>query len=57
MSWNPNSNKHKAQHGGYKQKPTKASINSLLCLYAAICEVSPEKLPSKQKGSQLKLDF
>jgi hypothetical protein len=57
MSWNPNSNKHKAQHGGYKQKPTKANVNALLCLYAAICEVSPNKLPSKQKGSQLKLDF
>jgi len=57
MSWNTNSNKHKAQHGGYKQKPTKANVNALLCLYAAICEVSPKKLPSKQTGSQLKLDF
>jgi hypothetical protein len=57
MSWNPNSNKHKAMHGGYKQKPTKSSINSLLCLYADICQVSPEKLQKNKKGSQLKFDF
>jgi len=32
----PNSKKHKASHCGYKQKPTKQAVNSLMELYAGI---------------------
>jgi|688.fasta_scaffold1548714_1 hypothetical protein len=41
-NWNPNSKKHKAQHCGYKVKPTKQNVNSLLNLYSA-CSVIYEQ--------------
>ena len=28
MSWNPNSSKHKANHGGYRKKTTKAQAKA-----------------------------
>jgi hypothetical protein len=57
MSWNPNSNSHKAKHGGYKQKPTKAQVNALMNLYASVGQVSPKNIVKKQEGAQLKFDF
>ncbi len=30
MNYNPNSKKHKASHGGYKAKPTKAQVKATL---------------------------
>jgi hypothetical protein len=60
-NWNPNSAKHKAKHCGYKDKPTKESINALLNLYSA-CSVIYEqgkKLNEQENknGEQLKFPF
>lgn len=33
MVWNPNSNEHKAKHGGYKGKPTKAQVKATLSFF------------------------
>lgn len=30
MNYNPNSKKHKAMHGGYRSKPTKAQVQATL---------------------------
>ena len=57
MSWNPNSNTHKAKHGGYKQKPTKSSINALMSLYASVATETKQHPVKKVEGSQLKFDF
>ena len=57
MSWNPNSNTHKAKHGGYKQKPTKSSINALMSLYASMATETKQRPVKKVEGSQLKFDF
>jgi len=57
--WNPNSAKHKAQHCGYKDKPTKQSVNALLGLYSA-CQVTketPMPMSKKEVGKQLKFSF
>jgi hypothetical protein len=42
--------KHKARHGGYKQKPSKQSVNATLLMYMGCHEAV------KQIG-QLKLDL
>lgn len=57
MSWNPNSNTHKAKHGGYKQKPTKSCINALMSLYASVATETKQRPVKKVEGSQLKFDF
>lgn len=57
MSWNPNSGKHKAQHGGYKQKPTRAQVKATLDLYAGIQAVTRTKPARKEEGNQLSFDF
>jgi hypothetical protein len=57
MSWNPNSNKHKAQHGGYKQKPTRQQVKALLDLYAGVQVVNRTKPTKKEEGNQLSFDF
>jgi hypothetical protein len=58
--WHPNSNKHKANHCGYKQRPSKASVNALLGLYAS-CQVVAKEMPKpivkKEVGVQLKINF
>jgi hypothetical protein len=58
-NWNPNSTKHKAQHCGYKGKPTKQSVNALLSLYSACAVVkqTPNPVSKKEIGKQLKFDF
>ena len=60
-NWNPNGAKHKAQHGGYRDKPTKQNVNALLNLYSA-CSVIYEqgkKLDEikNKNGEQLKFPF
>jgi len=60
-NWNTNGAKHKAEDGGYKGRPTKQSVNSLLNLYSA-CSVIYEqgkKLNEEQNknGEQLKFPF
>lgn len=58
MSWNPNSNTHKAKHGGYKQKPTRSQVKALLDFYAGVSTaVAPKNSIKKQEGAQLKFDF
>lgn len=51
MSWHPNSNKHKANHCGYKQKPTKGQVNALIDLYKG------EEKPPKKKNTNIQLDL
>ena len=41
MSFNPNSTKHKANHGGYKDRPTKGQVKALVNLYVG-CQVLPK---------------
>jgi len=57
MSWNPNSSTHKAMHGGYRQKPTKAQINATLNLYASVAAETKQRPVKKVEGAQLKFDF
>ncbi len=63
MSWNPNTNKHKASHGGYKGRPTRSEVNALLNLYAGIQVSVAEnnnkvaRPAKKEEGSQLSFDF
>jgi len=33
MNYNPNSKKHKASHGGYKAKPSKAQVQATLSFF------------------------
>ena len=59
-TWNPNSNKHKAQHGGYKQRPSRGSVNALLGLYAscqAVAKEMPKPIVKKEVEVQLKINF
>lgn len=58
-NWYPNSNKHKAQHCGYKGRPTKSQVKGLLDLYSACSIVKETPMPKVKKeiGIQLKLDF
>lgn len=55
--WNPNSNTHKAQHGGYKHKPTKQQVNAQMSMYAAIAKVTTTTPAKIQPGAQLKINF
>lgn len=59
-NWHPNIARHKAQHGGYKGKPTKGEVNGLLSLYSgckAIKTKSPMPVSKKEIGVQLKITF
>ena len=53
MSWNLNSQKHKAMHGGYKQKPSQLQVSALLSMYKETMAV--EKPKEKKVGVQLKI--
>jgi hypothetical protein len=53
MSWNPNSAKHKANHGGYRTKPTQEQVKATLSFYSGITPI--EKQPPKKDNQQLKL--
>jgi hypothetical protein len=57
MSGNPNLKQHKAMHGGYRQKPTKAQVNAVLNLYASVATETKQRPVKKIEGAQLKLDF
>ena len=51
-----NSAKHRASHGGYKQKPTRESVRALLNLYAGVSQLPEVITPRKSNpGVQLKL--
>lgn len=54
MSWHPNSNKHKAMHGGYKGKPTKAQVTATLSFFSGVAPL-PKKKDQKKYGIQLNL--
>ena len=47
-----NSNKHKAQHGNYREKPTQQGVNALMSLYEGVAEAVKPKA-----GTQTKLEF
>ncbi len=50
--------KHKAEHGGYKQRPTKGQVIGLMSLYQGISDIVIKPRPvKKQIGVQLKLEF
>ena len=57
MSGNPNSKKHKAMHGGYRQKPTRSQVNAVLNLYASVATEIKQRPIKKVEGAQLKLEF
>lgn len=57
MNWNPNSNKHKAKHGGYKVKPSKSEVKALLNLYSSTSNKTVMPIAKKQEGVQLKIEF
>lgn len=40
MNYNPNSKKHKAMHGGYRTKPTKAQVQATLNFF----DTDPSKM-------------
>ena len=49
---------HKAKHGGYRQKPSKGQVSSLMALYQGISEVEVKPRPvKKQVFVQLKLEL
>ena len=55
-NWNPNSNKHKAEHGGYRKKPTQKDVKALMNMYAGIANTPVKPRPvMKKEGTQLKL--
>ena len=47
--------KHKAQHGGYREKPSKKDVNALLGLYEGISKVVIKPQPKPTVGQQLSL--
>lgn len=53
MTWHPNSSKHKAMHGGYKGKPTKAQVTATLSFFSGVAPL-PKKRETKD-GTQLNL--
>ena len=57
MSGNPNLKQHKAMHGGYRQKPTKAQVNAVLNLYASVATETKQRSVKRVEGAQLKLEF
>lgn len=52
-----NNIKHKAKHCGYKAKPTKQNVNSLLNLYSACSMVKDKPTPANKKESNKQLKF
>lgn len=50
--------KHKANHGGYKGKPSKQSVNATLLMYMGCNEVIKQMEQSiTPNGTQLKLEL
>lgn len=56
-SWHPNSNKHKATHGGYKGKPAKKDVLALLDLYNVANQMAKVRAVRQEEGVQLKLEL
>jgi hypothetical protein len=60
-----NTAKHKASHGGYKQKPSRQAVNALMDLYAGVVVVLATSgegkprlgFPVPKPGTQLKLNL
>lgn len=59
MSWNPNSAKHKAQHGGYRQKLTQTQVRANLDFWAGMSDktVVVDLTKGTGQGKQLKMNF
>jgi len=57
---NPNSKKHKAMHGGYRDKPGQQAIKALCNMYQAIGEIKLSDTKEKASlppGTQLSMDL
>lgn len=61
MSYNPNSKRHKANHGGYRTKPSKAKVKAILNFFdtsdfnkVVVVVEKPEEVKPKL-GTQLEL--
>jgi hypothetical protein len=55
-----NSKKHKAMHGGYRDKPSQGAIKALCNMYQAIGEIKfsdTEEKASLPPGTQLSLNL
>jgi len=57
MAWHPNSNRHKSNHNGYKQKPSQAQVNALLELYNVTNQMRRVMPVKQESGAQLKIEF
>ena len=49
--------KHKANHGGYRKKPTKGQVRGLMNMYLGISNITIQKPVKKVIGVQLKLEL
>ncbi len=50
--------RHRAEHSGYKGKPTKGQVLGLMALYSGVSEmVVTDKPIKKTLGVQLRLEF
>jgi len=63
-NWNPNSAKHKANHGGYREKPTRSQVKANLDFWALLKNSPADKVVTisatsgvGKPGGQLKLNF
>lgn len=54
-NWQPNSNKHKANHCGYRKKPSRKEVNALMMFYRGIDAVERITPVREKEGVQLKL--
>lgn len=52
MNWNPNSKKHKVNHCGYIERPSKRQVDSNIALWAT---VSIEEIRAKRTGKNIQL--
>lgn len=57
MSWHPNSNKHKSNHGGYKKRPSRKQVIALLDMYNTTKQMARVQPAKQEEGAQLKLDL
>jgi hypothetical protein len=57
MSWHPNSNQHKATHGGYKKRPSKKQVLALLDMYNVNRQMAIVQPVKQTEGAQLKLNL
>jgi len=56
-NWHPNSAKHKANHRGYKGRPTKNQVISLLDFYNPGDKMAKVSLARQEGDAQLRMEL